>query len=61
MVDATVTHEEGTALDHLKEDTTHRPNIDHGAVMSGSENELRSTIASRTYVGQIRLISEYFS
>lgn len=40
---------------HLDEDTACRPHVDLGGVVGCSENQLRSSIASRTDVGDIGL------
>ena len=60
MVDTILSNEKGSPLNHLEQDTAHRPDIYHGGVVSGSEDELGRPVASRADVGQIGLVSEDF-
>ena len=60
MVHAAVAHKKRTSLDHLQNNTTNWPNIDHRRVVRSSENELWRTIAPRANVRQVGLMCEYF-
>lgn len=58
MVNAALPYEEGYALNHLQYDASHRPHIYHCRVLSGSEYQLWSTVASRTDVRQVGLVGQ---
>ena len=61
MVDWTFTNKQRMALDHLQNYTAHWPDVNHSGVMSGPENELWSSVASRAYIWEVRLVCENFS
>ena len=59
MVNAALTDKQRYTLNHFQNHTANRPDIDLGRVMSGAENQLRSSVASRTNVRQVWLVCQY--
>ena len=60
VVDAAFPDKERHSIEHLEEHAAQGPDIDHGGIVGGSKDELGGTVASRTNVGQVRLIGQYF-
>jgi len=55
LIDLRITRKRGITIDHFHQNTTSRPHINLGIIASGTKYQLRSSIASRTNVSQIRL------
>lgn len=53
MIDAALADEEGHLVDHFEHDAAHGPDVDHGGVLGGSEDELRSSIAAGADVWEV--------
>ena len=54
LVDVTVRTENGLKGEHLNQDAASRPHVDLRRVASAGEDKLRSAVAPRTDVGEIR-------
>ncbi len=56
LVNLRVAKKGGHSIDHLNQDTASRPHVDLRRVICGSEDELRSPVAPRADIGEIRLL-----
>lgn len=61
MIETTLANEKRASVQHFEQDASQRPDIDHCSVVIGSEDQLRSAVASRTNIWQVGLIGQYFS
>ena len=55
MVDAAFSWEDGLAEHQLSNDAAHRPDINVGAIVGVSEDELGGAVVARADVGDVRL------
>jgi hypothetical protein len=53
VIETGIGNEEWTRVDDLKQDTPKRPHIDLRGIVRSLKDELRSSIASRTYIGDV--------
>ena len=60
VVHTVLANKKGSPLNHLKQDATYRPNVNHGGIVSCPEDEFGCPVAPRTDVGQVGLVCEDF-
>lgn len=61
VIEATLANEKRASVQHFEQNASKRPDIDHCSVMVGSEDQLRSAVASRANIWQVGFICQYLS
>lgn len=61
MIEATLADEKRAPVQHFKQDASDRPDIDHCSIVIGSEDQLRSAVASWANIWQVGFIGQDLS